>query len=112
MPKQTVDSRWWYGNALTVGFAVVMIAAALLNMAVGGSAVTASLLIFLVGLTFIVGYASVITFYLDVRKVRKQSDYNPAAWFYVLGYILLSPVLVSVVYLVQRHRRVETFGRI
>lgn len=108
--KVSIDSRWWYGNALTAILGAGMMLAALLNVAVGGSAPTAMLSVGLSIATFGVGYLSILTFYVDVRRVRASSvEYNPSAWWYALGWIILSPWIGSVVYLYNRNKYVETF---
>jgi NADH:ubiquinone oxidoreductase subunit 6 (subunit J) len=111
MVKQTVDSKWWYGNAVTLGLFLLFLIAAGINILVGGTAWSARLSVIFVTASLGVGYLSIISFYFDTRKVRSETEYSPKVWLYMLGYIIASPVLVSAVYLINRSEHVVTSFR-
>lgn len=105
--------RWWYGNAATVALGALafasIVVSAILQSACGqggcgenGFALLAVVMFF--GM-LIVGYASIVTLWLDAQNIRQSgASYSPKVWLYALGYLFLSPWLSSVVYLVNRRR--------
>lgn len=58
-------------------------------------------------LFFMFWFASFVTLYIDIRKVRAKSDYNPRAWFYVWGTVGAFGMFVVPMYLGQRYRLVN-----
>lgn len=50
---------------------------------------------------------SIITLYIDIRKVRANSNYNPRAWFYVTGTAIAFGMFVVPLYLLQRYRLID-----
>lgn len=102
--QETVHSRWWWANALTVILGIFAFIFMSLNIALGGTEWTAQLLVFFWIATLGVGYISIVPFYLDVRRIRSSGvDYDPKVWLYVCGYIFTSPLLASGIYLINRH---------
>lgn len=107
--------RWWYGNAATIALGVLAFASivmsAVLQSACGpggcGENGFALLAVALFLGSLAVGYASILTLWLDARDIRRSgAGYSPRVWLYVLGYLFLSPWLSSVVYLMNRRRTV------
>ena len=111
MVKQTVDSKWWYGNAVTLGLFVLGLIATGINILVGFAAWAFWLSVIFVYASLGVGYLSIISFYFETRKVRLETEYSPKVWLYILGYIIASPILVSAVYLINRSEHVVTSFR-
>jgi len=111
MVKHSVDSKWWYGNAITLALFLLFILAAGINIVVDGTSWSARLSTILLFASLGIGYLSAIPFYFDARKVRSETEYNPKVWLYILGYIIASPILVSAVYLINRDKHVVTSFR-
>jgi hypothetical protein len=101
--SETVHSRWWLGNALTVLLGGIALLGAGVNLAVGGKSWSSWFTVGFFYSSLGVGYLSIIPWYIDVRRIREsQAEYSPKAWLYALGYIVVSPILVSAVYLFNR----------
>ena len=111
MVKHSVDSKWWYGNAITLALFLLFILATGINIVVNGTSWFARLSTILLFASLGIGYLSAIPFYFDARKVRLETEYSPKVWLYILGYILVSPILASAVYLINRNEQVVTSFR-
>lgn len=107
--------RWWYGNAATVALgalalASIVVSAVLQSTCGPGGCGENGFALLAVALFFgslVVGYASILTLWLDARDIRRsEAGYSPRVWLYVLGYLFLSPWISSVVYLLNRRRAV------
>jgi hypothetical protein len=105
--SELVSSKWWFGNALTLLLGGVALLGSIINVAVGGESWSAWLTVIFFYGSLGIGYISIIPWYIDVRRIRgSKAEYSPRAWLYVLGYIILSPVLTSAVYLYNRSEKV------
>lgn len=111
MVNQTVDSKWWYGNAITLGLFFLGILTIGINIIVDGTTWSARLSLIFLYASLGIGYLSAFSFYFDARRVRSETEYNPKLWLYILGYITVSPILVSAVYLINRDKHVVTSFR-
>ncbi|RLM47530.1 hypothetical protein DVK00_03205 [Haloarcula sp. Atlit-47R] len=56
------------------------------------------------GALLIFYFLGIITLYLDIRYVRKATDYSPRAWPYLLGMVFALAIIVVPAYLINRFR--------
>lgn len=112
---QGLDSRWWYWPAATTALTVLLLAVggyALYSYSAGDPSAVYGLAFQLVNMLLLLVLVSLISLYAIYRdaKAIEETDSNWQPFW--LGYLLLgafvSPLLPSVVYVVQRHRHLGT----
>lgn len=103
--QDPIGSKYWYGNALTLALFALAMLFAVLNIILDGSMIAALPLVIFLFASLGIGYLSIITFYLDTRRIKQSdTDYKPHTIIYLLGYLFTSPILTSAVYLNQRSK--------
>ena len=103
---------WLRGKGWIPLLLLVVINHSLLTILVAGLVVElrdpayAALTRIFMGLVFLVAVFALAGLYYDRRYVATVSEWSPTPWYFLMFFVPVVGYLITVVYLVRRHRRV------
>lgn len=110
-----LDSRWWYWPAATTALTVLLFTVggyALYSYSAGEPSAVYGFALQLVNLLLLLVFVSLISLYAIYRDAKEieetDADWQPFWLGYLMMGAFVSPLLPSLVYVVQRHRHLGT----
>lgn len=105
MSEQPIDSKYWMWHFSWIVIWPVFVL--LLVFYIISDILAGILYVGVAIFMFVAAWGSLFGYWVEAKRLKEaESEWVPMKWFYIVGHILLSPVIIAPIYFVRRWQKI------